>query len=387
MSLIFRCFYSFRSIFVAVINPDFSRNIIMYHTELLRICYGDEMASVIKVGGKWRAQVRRKGFPTETRSFDVKSQAAAWAAKIEADMVALKHQDTRIIANMTMADLIDRYSREVGGVKAFGKNKASVLAMMKAELGRHTIPGLTVDVLMEYVRARRAGGAGGVTIAIDLSYLCSLFKTAQNLFRLPVNLSVVSAVRANMQYLGLSSKSKERDRRPTADEISRICEHFEAKKRQRVPMIDVINFAIETAMRAGEIIRLKWSDLNDGDRTIIIRDRKHPQLKEGNDQEVPLLGAAYEIAKRQPRIDDEPRIFPITEGTISTLFPRACATLKIEDLHFHDLRHEGITRLFEQGYTMEQVMLVSGHRDPKMLMRYVQLRAKDLHRPLPPAQG
>lgn len=336
------------------------------------------MASVIKVGDKWRAQVRRKGFPSETRSFDVRSQAAAWAAKIESDMMALKHHDTRIIANLTVADLIDRYNEEVGSIKAFGKNKTSVLAMLRDRLGKRALPALTVDVLMTYVRERHAGGAGGVTIGIDLSYLGSLLKTAQNLWRLPVDLSVVAAARANLQYLGLSAKSKERERRPTADELSAITAHFADKKRQKVPMGDLIAFAVATAMRAGEIIRLRWGDVDEKHRTVIIRDRKHPTEKVGNDQEVPLLGEAFTIAMRQPRGE---LIFPVTDGTISTLFPRACKAIGIKDLHFHDLRHEGITRLFEQGYTMEQVMLVSGHRDPKMLMRYVQLRARDLHRP------
>lgn len=343
------------------------------------------MASVIKVGDRWRAQVRRKGFPTETRSFDVKSQAAAWAAKIEADMVALNHHDTRIISNLTVADLIDRYNEEVGAVKPFGRNKVSVLAMLRESLGAKLVPALTVDVLMKYVRERHAAGAGGVTIGIDLSYLGSLLKTAKNLWRLPVDLSVTSAARSNLQYLGLSAKSKERERRPTAKEIQRIKDHFAAKPRQRVPMVDLIQFAVETAMRAGEIIALKWDDLNEADRTIIIRDRKHPQEKIGNDQEVPLLGESFAIVKRQRKIEGEPRIFPVTDGTISTIFPRACKALGIDDLHFHDLRHEGVTRLFEQGYAMEQVMLVSGHRDTKMLMRYVQLRARDLHRaPAPP---
>lgn len=338
------------------------------------------MASVIKVDGKWRAQVRRKGFPTETRTFDVKAQAAAWAAKIEADMMALKHQDTRIISNMTVADLIDRYNLEVGAVKGFGRNKVHVLALLRDRLGAKLVPALTVDVLMHYIRERHAAGAGGVTIGIDLSYLGSLLKTAKNLWRLPVDLSITSAARSNLQYLGLSARSKERERRPTLKELERITAHFEGKKRQRIPMGDLIAFAVATAMRAGEIIALKWADLNEADRTIIIRDRKHPQEKKGNDQEVPLLGDAFAIVTRQAQIDGEPRIFPVTDGTISTIFPRACEVLGIEDLHFHDLRHEGITRLFEQGYTIEQVMLVSGHRDPKMLMRYVQLRAKDLHR-------
>ena len=131
-------------------------------------------------------------------------------------------------------------------------------------------------------------------------------------------------------------------------------------------------------MRLGEIIRIKWDDLNEADRTVIIRDRKHPREKVGNDQEVPLLGEAFEIVMRQPRTDG--RIFPVTEGTVSTIFPRACRQLGIEDLAFHDLRHEGVSRLFEMGYSIEQVALVSGHRDWKMLKRYTQIKAKDLHR-------
>jgi integrase len=338
------------------------------------------MASVIKVGGKWRAQVRRKGFPTETRTFDVKAQATAWAAKVEADMMAMKHQDTRIISNKTLGDLIDRYTEEIGAVRPFGRNKADVLGKLKVSLGDTALPQLNIDALMRHIKRRRADGAGGVTVAIDLTYLSGVLSTAKNLWRLPVNTEVVAEARANLKYMGVSTKSKERDRRPTLDELERLKRHFAEKKRQRVPMPDLIDFAVATAMRAGEIIRLQWADLNEQDRTIIIRDRKHPTEKQGNDQEVPLLGEAFAIVKRQPRHDDEPRIFPVTDGTISSIFPRACNALGIVDLTFHDLRHEGVSRLFEKGYTIEQVSLVSGHRDWKMLARYTQIRAKDLHR-------
>lgn len=341
------------------------------------------MASIIKVGGKWRAQVRRKGFPAETRTFDTKARATAWAVKTESDMDALKHQDGRTIARMTLRALIERYEDEIGKVKPFGRNKASVLRSLKDSMGGTLLPALTVDVLTRHVQARQRGGAGGVTIGVDLSYLGSVLKTAKNLWRLPVSLDAVSAARANMQYVGLSTKSRERERRPTDDEIARICAWFTEKKRQRVPMADVIQFAIATAMRAGEIIRLRWEDINEAHRTIVIRDRKHPTEKHGNDQEVPLLGSAWDIAQRQPRKGD--LIFPVSDGTVSTLFPRACRALGIDDLRFHDLRHEGVSRLFEQGYSIEQVSLISGHRDWKMLARYLQLRAKDLHRPIPPS--
>ena len=343
------------------------------------------MASIIKIGKRWRAQIRRKGFPDATQTFDTKARAQEWASKTEADMRALKYQDERIISDMTLSTLIDRYTDEIGQTKPFGKNKAAVLKSLKIALGDLTLPNLTADRLIDHIKARSAAtltkkAAGGVTIAVELSYLGSVLKVAKQLWRLPVNADFISQARANMHYLGLSTKSKERDRRPTQEEIERLCAFFDAKgKRQKVPMSDLIRFATATAMRAGEIINLKWADLNEEDRTIIIRDRKHPQEKKGNDQEVPLLGDAFAIVKRQPKTDDE-RIFPVTDGTISSIFPRACNALKIIDLRFHDLRHEGVSRLFEQGYRIEQVALVSGHRDWKMLARYTQIRAKDLHR-------
>ncbi len=337
------------------------------------------MASVIKVGAKWRAQVRRKGFPTETKSFGSKAAANAWAAGIESNMVALKHQDTRLIAKLTVGDLIDRYFEEVGPLRKIGRSKTAVLNSLKVALGDVLLPDLSIEVLMNYIRTRQEN-AGGVTIGIDLSYIGTLLKTAKNLWRLPVDPSVATTARANMQYLGLNPKSNERSRRPTAVEIGNLVTHLRTKTRQKIPMWDIIPFAIETAMRAGEIVRLRWEDLNEEDRTITIRDRKHPTEKEGNDQVVPLLGEAFELVKRQPRKGD--LIFPVKEKSLSTAFTRAVKDVKISDLHFHDLRHEGVSRLFEQGYQMEQVMLVSGHRDPKMLMRYVQLKAKDLHRPV-----
>lgn len=338
------------------------------------------MASIIKRGESWFAQIRRKDHQSISKSFPTKGRAQEWARKVERDMDTMDYQDGRSLSSITLADLIDRYTAEIGAVKPFGKNKTAVLASLKTKLGATALPAMTVDHVMAHIRHRVLEGAGGVTIAIELTYLGSVYKTAKQLWKLPVDATFLASARANLHYMGLSTKSKERSRRPTGDEITKICAWFTAKgARQRVPMPDLIHFAIATAMRAGEIIGLKWADVNEIDRTVIIRNRKHPQEKEGNDQEVPLLGAAFAIAMRQPRTTDE-RIFPVTDGTISSLFPRARKACAIEDLTFHDLRHEGVSRLFEQGYTIEQVALVSGHRDWKMLARYVQLRAKDLHR-------
>jgi integrase len=75
----------------------------------------------------------------------------------------------------------------------------------------------------------------------------------------------------------------------------------------------------------------------------------------------------------------EGRIFPYNGKSIGTAFRRQCKDLKIEDLHFHDLRHEGTSRLFEVGFSIEQVALVTGHKDWKMLRRYTHIKPETLH--------
>jgi integrase len=339
------------------------------------------MATFLKRGDTWRAQIRRKGHKAVTATFPTKAQAQAWARKIEAEMDARRFMDARRLANITLKELIDWYSEEIGGEHPFGKNKKAVLRIWVRDHGELNLDELTADYLTTYVRSRRKAGASGVTISIDLTYLGSVLKSARDLRKLPINLDVISAARANMAHLKISAKSKERSRRPTGKEISDLCNYLD--RHSTLPMRHIIHFAIESAMRIEEITRLRWMDLNEQDRTIIIRNRKHPRQKQGNDQEVPLLGTAYEIIKLQPRPlcpTSGDRVFPVNVKTITTIFPRAKSALGIKDLHFHDLRHEGISRLFEQGYQIHEVALVSGHRDWKMLARYTQIKAKDLHR-------
>jgi integrase len=339
------------------------------------------MASILKIGDTWRAQIRRKGHKSMSETFPTKAQAVAWSRGVEAEMDARRFKDVRGLANLTLKVLIGRYREEIGAEHPFGKNKTAVLNMWEREHGDKTVDEITDDYLTKFVRDRRKGGAGGVTISIDLTYLGGVFKTAKELWKLPVSLEPIEAARANMAHLKISTRSEERRRRPTDKEISDLCDYLD--KHSTLPMRDLIHFAIESAMRIEEITMLRWVDLNEADRTIMIRDRKHPRQKKGNDQEVPLLGKTFGIVQRQPRpgtLTPECRIFPVKAETVSTIFPRAKKALGIEDLHFHDLRHEGVSRLFEQGYQIQEVALVSGHRDWKMLARYTQIKAKDLHR-------
>ena len=334
------------------------------------------MASIIQVGEKWRAQVRRRGHRPQTRTFDSQVIAKRWARKVETAIDEATFHDSGKAEKTSLADLIKRYREERVG--EIGRSHGYALDQLTRRLGETKLSAITSDLIIEYARSRTCKP---VTWAAELSYLGTIFRLARGVWKLPIVGDPVGDARVALGLLGFKLKGRDRDRRPTRDEIDRLRAHFDAKSRQRIPMSKVLTFAIATTMRAEEITRIRWDDLNEKDRTVLIRDRKDPKEKEGNDQRVPLLLAAWAIVKKLPRSDE--RIFPFNSKTFSSIFPRACQALQppIKNLRFHDLRHEGISRLFEAGYQIPEVAVFSGHKDWKMLARYTQLAAKSLHRP------
>ncbi|WP_404926301.1 site-specific integrase [Mesorhizobium sp. ORM16] len=154
---------------------------------------------------------------------------------------------------------------------------------------------------------------------------------------------------------------------------------------QRAPVGRLIRFAVATAIRQEEICKARWSDLDFRTRMLLIRVRKDPRNKKGNNQRIPLFAAtgydAWAVVEEQraKRSNDDDRIFPFNHRSVGTAFRRGCVDLGTQDLHFYDLRHEGTSRLFEAGLTIEQVALVTGHKDWKMLRRYTHLRPEMLH--------
>ena len=333
------------------------------------------MATVTKVGSKWRAQVRPKGQPSLSKNFKTKVLAVQWARQVEADIDTGRVATAPVRDTTTMATLIDRYTNEVGAAKPFGRNKADVLNKLKGHLGDEVAADLGADRIVAYIREDRA--VCDVTAAIDLTYLKGVLKIAKALWKVPVHPGEVDDAREILKYMGSLNRSNERDRRPTPDELVRLRSWFQ---RSRTLTPDIFDFILASCFRPpSEITRLRWQDLNHTDRTIVIHDRKDPRRKIGNHQVVPLLHGAYDIVVRQPKVSEY--IFPVNGNSWSSLFPRACADLEIEDLRCYDLRHEAISRLVEaKKHSIPEMMLITGHKDPKQLMRYTQLRARDLHR-------
>lgn len=329
------------------------------------------MANIQPIGDKWRALVRRKGFKAKCKTFSVKAKAEAWARQIETEM------DKGIVISdpgkITMGAVIKAYRelRDDSRPIADTGNEHYMLKRLTEGLGSQLAGAVTPQNLVAYCNMRREEGAGPYTINMEISKLGTVMRYAGIALKIALP-DITTAARPLLNHLGLISGGGKRERRPTEDELVSVV----AKLQQ--PYADAVLVAVATAMRRGEITRVTWAGVDAEKKLLLIKDRKDPRKKIGNDQWIPLLGDAWDIVQRQPKTSD--RIFPIHPQTLSKYFHAACVELGIPDLHFHDLRHEGISKLFESGYMVQQVALVSGHSSWNHLKRYTQLKPEDLHR-------
>ena len=324
------------------------------------------MSTLQERNGRWRALVRRKG-ESVSQSFLSKTAARDWAHRTEAQIDRGEYRSLKE-ASVTISDLIGQYEQELRADGRFGKTKKSAYRMIRAGLGTVSAIELTSDDVVSHVRRRHAAGAGPATMNMEIGFLEEVLAFGR--LKLPIG-DMIAQARPMLRRLKLIAKPKERTRRPTDDELDRLRAYWRYPRSKELPMADILAFAIGTAMRLGEITSIRWSDVDFDKKLVLVRDSKHPLLKDGNHLWVPLLGDVWQVLIRQPPGE---RIFPYHPDAISRAFIRACKACTIVDLHFHDLRHEGASRLFEAGFQIQGVALVTRHLDWKSLKRYTNLK-------------
>lgn len=311
-------------------------------------------------------------------TFDTKRQAKDWSTAIEAQAAHIGAGGfAPIPKGATLADLIEKYLES--STKVSGRTKTNTLAMLVRELGKVKLANLNAVVLRDFIDRRTDDGAGGVTVAGDLSFLSAVLKWGRHARQLDLPERLALDARAGLAHRGLNTRSQERSREPTDDELSRIYALWETMQKQKIPMQTLCLFALATGMRQGEITRLEIEDIDKAAKTVVIRDRKDPRQKAGNHQTVPLLPDAWAIvvpiiAERQTGL-----LFPYESHSVSSSFTRAVHALGIEDLHFHDLRHRAAAQFFRLGLGIPQVALLTGHKTWAMLRRYTSIKPQDVH--------
>lgn len=328
--------------------------------------------------------IRKKGgaiLLREAKTFDREREAKAWIRFREAELDRPGALDALNASKHTLADAIDRYIKEKSEM---GRTKAQVLVSIKDyKIADMDCAAIRSAHIVEFAGELLSGGRQPSTVANYVSHLAAIFRIARPAWGMALDYNAIQDAQVVLRNLGKISKSNERERRPTLEELDRLMQHF-ADRQVRVPhstpMCQIIAFAMFSTRRQDEVTRIRWDDLDETHSRILVRDMKHPGQKRGNDVWVELPPEALAIIKSMPKA--KPEIFPYHADTISTAFTRACAFLGIttddmadEDrLHFHDLRHEGISRLFEMGRTIPLAASVSGHRSWTSLKRYSQIK-------------
>lgn len=329
--------------------------------------------------------VRRKHQHTESRVFRSRKLATAWATKREREIdLAIAEGRPLAVSNPnnipTLGDAIQKY---IDTTQKIGRSKEQCLRTILAEyrIVDKRCDLIDTRVIAEFAqqladRQHRGAKVSPATVLNYLTHFSAVFQDASTMWGYPLDVAHVKAVMRSCKRLGITAKPDQRDRRPSIDELDRLLDHFDAQIAHRpktMPMSVIVLFALISSRRLAEITRLRWADYDPEGARILVRDMKHPGDKVGNDVWCHLPDPCCAIINSMPRVQDD--IFPFDPKSISANFTRACAALEIDDLHFHDLRHEASSRLAEMGWTVPQMASVTGHRSWSSLQRYTHVRS------------
>lgn len=325
------------------------------------------MATITRRSTGWFVQIRRKGYEPEYKTLPTRDAAVRWGRERESRLDRDEEPVARKALNsLTLADLIRRYIREVtpskGGAEA---ERLRLQKMLNAPMCELTLLALKPSHVASYRDARATAVKPG-TIARELGLLHTIIEVARRDWGLVVPSNVVALVRR------LPVRDA-RDRRLKPGEYDQIMEAL--KSTRNASLGPAIMFAIETAMRRGELLNLLWTDVDLTGRLAHIR-----QTKTGYSRTIPLTDKAISILNALPF--REGRVFPLTGTAVRLAWNRVRERAGIPDLRFHDLRHEAISRFAEMGLSIVELSAISGHREPRMLFRYAHIRPSDLSKRL-----
>lgn len=327
------------------------------------------MACIRKRSNKWQVQVRRMGFRPAVRSFLSRADAERWSRQVE---VGIDRRDlppdTQSLSKITIGDLLTRYKAEVTPRKRSAEKEDSFLNafLRNSPEVRLRLSETNAEVFSRY-RNRRLREVGPASVRRELATLQHVFSVAIREWNVPIRQNPVATIDKPLA-------PPSRTRRISKDEIDKL---FAAAKKTRTPLlIPLFHMAIATGMRRGELLRLCWRDIDREVRTLHI-----PITKNGHPRTIPLSPEALAALNNAPKLDPE-WVFPTTPNALRLAWVRLTKRAGVKDLHFHDLRHEAISRFFERGLSVPEVALISGHRDPRMLFRYTHLRAEDVAKKL-----
>lgn len=320
------------------------------------------MATFRKRGDKWRVEVSRAGV-RRSATFDTKRQAQLWASEAEAELLSGRSIGaTR--GDKTLADALERYLHEVAPTHKGYRREATTLNLW---IKSHPLTGRRLDHIRGHEiadwRDIRLGVVSPGSVLREMTILRSVFECARRDWGwIAVN---------PMDDVRRPPNPRPRDRRPTLDEIQRLCDALGYDENVRIETKSqevalAMLLSVETAMRAGELLSIKPHLIDWESRTLLL-----PMTKNGESRRVPLSSCAIELLRKLPGE------FSVDSASLDALFRKAKLRCGITGLTFHDMRAEALTRLSKKVDVLT-LARISGHKDIKMLMIYYRESAADI---------
>lgn len=320
------------------------------------------MATFRKVKTGWEAQVAKAGV-RKSKTLPNKALAQKWAMALELELMETLVSGRVSAGGLTIAGLIRRYQETEAD---WSLGKLNSLRRATHSMGSMKIADLTQLTVMAWA-TNRSPYAMSTNVHL-LKTLAGAIHYARKVLAMDVSPEPIHNALAALTASGKITHIRHRDRRVTPTEEALLVANWQCN----LVTPDVVAFLIDTPMRSGEMVNLQWDDV--AGEVVTIRDRKDPKRKIGNHQRIPLLGRSQAVLSgrntRQP--------FPWIQSYVGRAITAAAKAAGLEDLRCHDLRHEGISRLFDAGWTIPQMALVSGHKKWGTLQRYTHIRAEDL---------
>ena len=310
------------------------------------------MATFRKRNNKWQVQVRRAHLGSISQTFNQKQDALQWAREkeIELQQYSIKFKRDKF---PILSELIDRYIKTVSiNKRGYDFERYCFNNILRSKISKTPINFITTQHLSEY-REERLRSVKYSTFVRELNLIRHLFSVAIKEWGFAIN--------NPCKMIAKQIVTNRRERRLSVSEYNYLVKGNYPQLKLR----NIIELAIETGMRRGEILNIKTEHIVG--QTLLI-----PQTKNGYSRTIPLTIRALNI------LENSCLPYAYTANALRLAWERLKKNGNIKDLHFHDLRHEAISRFFEKGLSMPEVALISGHKDIRMLFRYTHLKADDI---------
>lgn len=333
---------------------------------------------------QWLARIRRVGYPNQTKTFLTKVDAEAWAREVEGKMDRGIFIDRGLLDKTKVSQLLDRYLVEITPTKAGKiKEKSKIKGLQQSLLSKLAIGKIQPGDIVDY-RNKRLTEVAPATVTKELNLLSNVFNVARTEWKMLGLENPVSGIRRPK-----APKGRKR-RLQSVDEMERIL-----AVTQSPTLRSLLPLAVETAMRRGEMISMKWTNINFDEQTVLLEDTKN-----GTSRVVPLSMRALELLRGVPKGETD-KVYAVTPDAATQAFWRAVKRARavyergcleigatpdpsyLTNLRLHDMRREATSRFLEdKGLEASEVMAITGHKSIRMLEIYTALLARKIAKKL-----